>query len=115
MDYIVHYGVKGQKWGVKKAVQRSSQSRAREKNWTEEYKKRGSMSNADLKRKLERLKLENEFKRNVVEARSNPRVREAKEWLQATSNMALSVSKISGTGPTTVKAILNTVDAVKKR
>lgn len=110
-DYLEHHGVKGQKWGVRRTVaqlKRSSASRAREKSWQDEYNKRGSMSNADLKRKLERLKLENEFKRNMVEARSNPRVKEAKEWLNAAAGITKNVSSITGN-------TLGVVDQVTKR
>lgn len=75
MDEIQHYGVKGMKWGVRKAVQRSKarrslkkQSAKRERSWKTEYQKRGSMSNADLKKKVERLRLENEFAKLASEA-----------------------------------------------
>lgn len=83
---LEHYGVKGQKWGVrrkvqsgvdsvKKAHQLNTQSRQREKQWQTAYKKRGSMSTADLKRTVERLRLENEFNKLATEATASQRAK----------------------------------------
>lgn len=83
---IEHHGVKGQKWGVRKAVKNSvasakkshelnTQSRQREKSWTTTYKKRGSMSTTDLKRAVERLRLENELNRLATEATASQRAK----------------------------------------
>lgn len=83
---IEHHGVKGQKWGVRKAVKNgvasakkshelNTQSRQREKSWTTTYKKRGSMSTTDLKRAVERLRLENELNRLATEATASQRAK----------------------------------------
>lgn len=83
---LEHHGVKGQKWGVRKAVKNgvanvkkshelNTQSRQREKSWTTTYKKRGSMSTTDLKRTVERLRLENELNRLATEATASQRAK----------------------------------------
>ena len=83
---LEHYGVKGQKWGVRRKVQSgvdsvkkshelNTQSRQREKSWTTTYKKRGSMSTTDLKRAVERLRLENELNRLATEATASQRAK----------------------------------------
>lgn len=84
MDSILeHYGVKGMRWGIRKSRvktgSRSSSKRAARKAatvarkkanaasrktgaaWNKKYSYRSSMSDRDLKRAVERLRLENEF------------------------------------------------------
>lgn len=79
-DVISHHGVKGQRWGVRRAKSNVSKastnpktnssakelskaSTARERSWKTSYKKRGQMSNDQLKKQVDRLRLESEFKR----------------------------------------------------
>lgn len=60
-DYLAHYGIKGQKWGVKNGPPYPlDESIKRER--AEDYKKRRTLSDTELKRKIERYKLEKEFK-----------------------------------------------------
>ena len=82
MSDLHHHGVKGQKWGVRKAIKRaeeshrvSSESKKRERSWRETYKKRGEMSTSDLKRAVERLRLENELNRLATEATASQRAK----------------------------------------
>lgn len=79
---ISHHGVKGQRWGVKRkgsAVSSglmnkkpkndlSAQSAAREASWQGKYLKRSSMSTRELQANVNRLNLENQFKKAVSEA-----------------------------------------------
>ena len=95
MDEIQHYGVKGMKWGVRKAVQKykvrrslKKQSAKRERSWKTEYQKRGSMSNADLKKKVERLRLENEFAKLAGEASKGQKAM-AKKVIKSVSNQTI--------------------------
>lgn len=68
---LEHAGVKGMKWGRRKARVKikGQSSRAREKSWNKKYKNRSSMSDSDLQRNVNRLRLENDFKRLTKEAR----------------------------------------------
>lgn len=82
-----HYGVKGMKWGVRKSSNQSSTKaerkaaravdRAERKSRKKDYKKRRSMSDVDLKKKVERLKLEKEY-RNLT----NEDVRPGLKYMQ---------------------------------
>ena len=72
---LYHYGVLGMKWGVRKSRPSSSGSSKRKKKTNElspdfkertkrksDLKNRRTLSDEELKRKIERLKMEREFK-----------------------------------------------------
>ena len=79
-DILMHHGVKGMKWGQRKAarstgtntssktrssvynyIQTRSANKARAKQWRSQYNNRGEMSTEDLRRAVNRLNLENQF------------------------------------------------------
>ncbi len=74
MNELRHHGVKGQKWGVRRYQNKDGSLTAAGKRRRDEaddkeriirktdMKKRRTMSDADLKKRIERLKLEREFK-----------------------------------------------------
>lgn len=73
---LYHWGIKGQKWGVRRYQNKdgslTAAGKKRQKKLTADEKERASrkkdlknrrtMSDADLKKKIERLKMEKEFK-----------------------------------------------------
>ena len=77
--YLEHAGVKGMKWGVRKSdsssrvkktkkpgvIRESVSSLKRESDWAKKSKNARSLSDAELKRNVERLKNENAIKRNT--------------------------------------------------
>lgn len=72
-DYLEHHGVKGMKWGVRRqrrkelrSFKKSSKKMAKKQK--AEYYKRDTMTNADLQKRIERLRLENEYHRLSSEA-----------------------------------------------
>ena len=78
-EYLEHFGVKGMKWGVRKSDSSSRVKKAkkpniigesvnsikRESDWAKKSRHARSLSDAELKRTVERLKNENAIKRNT--------------------------------------------------
>ena len=58
-NYLQHYGVKGMKWGVRKARRSADSAEAKQIR----KKKVKEMSNAELRKLNERIRLEQEYKR----------------------------------------------------
>lgn len=73
--YLEHHGIKGMKWGVRRSETQLARARGSSKQSADEQEKanrktavknRRTMSDADLKKRIERLKMEREFK-NLTE------------------------------------------------
>ena len=97
---LYHYGVLGMKWGVRKDRSRSSGSTKTSKNSKDkqvrsrrrsDVKKRRTMSDADLKRKIERLKLEQQFK-DLTENDISPGRKAVKNILSSSGQRVLTMA-----------------------
>lgn len=75
---LVQHGVKGQKWGQRRRAVKASNDRAKE--WNKKYINRSSMSTKDLKKNVERLNLENQFRDAVIKSNSASQLA-GKKWL----------------------------------
>ena len=71
-DFIEHFGVKGMKWGFRKRRNAKASARRRAKNsakthakWKKKYQNRSSMTDKDIRRATERLRLENDFAEQI--------------------------------------------------
>ena len=70
-DTLEHFGVKGMKWGRRKNVAKSARKAAKKASkttsakWKKKYNYRSSMSDDDLKRATQRIRLENDFAEQV--------------------------------------------------
>lgn len=77
---LAHYGIPGMKWGVRRSQKQLARidKKAKKQGWSEDAenaakiktKKLKQMSNADLKKLNERMRLENEYK-NLNKQRKN--------------------------------------------
>ena len=71
-DFIEHFGIKGMKWGFRKNRSSNVRARRRAKNsarttakWKKKYQNRASMSDKDIRKATERLRLENDFAEQI--------------------------------------------------
>lgn len=71
-DFIEHFGIKGMKWGFRKSRSSKSRAKRRAKNsaktstkWKNKYQNRASMTDKDIRRATERLRLENDFAEQI--------------------------------------------------
>lgn len=68
MDELQHHGIKGQKWGVRRfqnangSLTAAGKQRASEANKRTDVKNRGTLTNAQLRQKIERLQLEKQLR-----------------------------------------------------
>lgn len=84
-EFLEHFGVKGMKWGKKKLpVSRDASFKAGIKNEVRRNKI-SAVSNADLQKAIERMRLEQDFKRLKVNEQSG-----VTRWL---SSMLLEIGK----------------------
>ena len=76
-DTLEHYGVKGMKWGKRRAEARMAkkarkkaekQSKKTNEEWDAKYKKRSDMTDDELAAATKRLRLENEFANQVAQS-----------------------------------------------
>lgn len=102
-DELYHYGVKGMRWGVRRSKPQSGYSsgtRKRSKklspdqkekqNRKNALKKRRTMSDAELKKRIERLKLEKEFK-NLTKEDISPGKSYVSDIMSSAGKKALTV------------------------
>lgn len=71
-DVLAHFGIRGMKWGVRKKklpVSRDAGFKAGIKNQVRREKV-ASVSNQDLQRAIERMRLEQDFKRLAINEKS---------------------------------------------
>ena len=71
-NVIEHFGIKGMKWGFRKSRISKTRARRRAKNsaktsakWKKKYQNRASMTDKDIRRATERLRLENDFAEQI--------------------------------------------------
>lgn len=98
--YLKHHGIKGMKWGVRRSEDQLARARGSSKQSADEreradrknaVKNRRSMSDADLKKRIERLKMEREFK-NLTEEDLAPGKKCVSEILASSGKKVASVA-----------------------
>lgn len=120
MDIINHSGVKGMKWGIRKRKASSgkkrfgfklgSKSSSVPEHWRKRYKNISSMSDKDLKRYTERLRLENSFAEQV-KRRATTVQKPKKNWISKAANLTGDSKKIINNAAVIAGAISATAGA----
>lgn len=112
-DALMHYGVKGMKWGVRRSDSRSANSKdhgeraadkAAKSERKKDVKKRRMLTTEDLKSKIERLKIEKQFK-DLTEEDIAPGKKMAKDILKSAGTKVLSTAA-AGAAAYAVKAAM---------
>lgn len=111
---IYHYGIKGMKWGIRRyqnkdgTLTNAGKARLKNNNVKEkrktDSKSRRTMSEADLKKKIERLKLERQLK-DLTDEDVSPGKKFVKDVLSASGKKVLTAAA-AGTMAYLVKAIM---------
>lgn len=99
-NIMYHHGIKGMKWGVRRNPSQLSRARGSSESDADKTvkterktaaKNRRTMSDADLKKRIERLKLEREFK-SLTEEDIAPGRKFTSEVLSTAGKRALTVA-----------------------
>jgi len=102
-EMLEHHGIKGQKWGVRRyqnkdgsrtalGKKRESSPDTKEKEARKaDVKNRRTMSDADLKKRVERMKLEKEYK-TLVDEDTAPGKKYVSEILSAAGKKTLTIA-----------------------
>lgn len=110
---LYHYGVLGMKWGVRRARSGSSsktgkkQSAYEHEDYSQTHSKKSvkSMSDAELRRRLNRLQMEKQYK--DIQPRT---INKGKKYVNTFIKAGATVATVTTTGLT----IYNNVDKIKK-
>lgn len=98
---LIHYGILGMKWGVRRSPEQLARARGKNKKPSADdkvkasrkadSKNRRTLSDADLKQKIERLKMEKQFK-DLTDEDVSPGKKVASDILKSAGTKVLSAA-----------------------
>ena len=114
-DTLEHFGVKGMKWGKRRAKARMAkkarkkaekQSKKTDEEWNVKYKKRSDMTDDEISAATKRLRLENEFAKQVAQSSKTNQNAKLGDRIKdiSTTTKALSTSQKQTAGIATATA-----------
>lgn len=101
-DVLVHYGIKGMKWGIRRTEEQlrrargkleSDANRSEVKRRKATYKNRRTISDDDLRKEVSRLELEKKYK-NLVDEDVRPGRTAVQKFLKSTGGRVLTSAAI---------------------
>ena len=93
-DTLAHFGVKGMKWGKRKGSSVKAADARKKKSMKKAVKKRRLLSDADLKKKVERLKMEKQLK-DLTDEEISPGKKFVKE-VMSSSGKKVAIALVTG-------------------
>ena len=100
---LMHYGIKGMRWGVRRRIVKVSKAKGRQVKQVRDGERR--MSNKELKARINRMKLEQEYSRLVENTRPQTVSR-----VQKLVSAADTTAKLTSSGLT----IYNNLNSIMK-
>ena len=117
-DTLEHFGVKGMKWGKRRAKARMAkkarkkaekQSKKTDEEWNVKYKKRSDMTDDEISAATKRLRLENEFAKQVAQSsKTNQKAKlgdRIKDISTTTKELSTSQKQAAGIATATASGI----------
>lgn len=119
-DILEHHGIKGMKWGERRAAARMAkkakkkadkQSRKTVDEWDTKYKKRSDMTDDELAAATKRVRLENEFAEQLSRASTYTGVKKngfgesVKNIANTTNNLNKSQKQLAGIATATASGV----------
>lgn len=96
MDELLHYGIKGQKWGVRRFQNADGSYTSEGKRRAQQENKSGvrSMSDEDLAKAVRRLSMEKSYKELTKQPKQQTKLESTKKAVDATSELVNRAKKM---------------------
>ena len=99
-EELMHYGVMGMRWGVRRASKRSGGSKKKKASRQPQQQPKRRMSNKELQARVKRMQLEKQYRELT-----NDLTPKTKSKMEKLVNTTVTISKLSSSAMTIYKAL----------
>ena len=99
-EELMHYGVMGMRWGVRRASKRSGGSKKKKASRQPQQQPKRRMSNKELQARVKRMQLEKQYRELT-----NDLTPKTKSKMEKLVNTTVTISKLSSSALTIYKAL----------